>query len=138
VVKAVSPLLAVLIGLMLATGAVFVHTAAPALADNPLTIPQAPLPTPTVPTVPTTTTTADNSSTGRGLSKNEEVLIFGIGAVLIGLIVFVIRRDARSHAPEGASTERGRQRGTVAPLAKRVERNRAKGKAARRQRKRRR
>ncbi len=123
---------------MLASGTVLISAAGPAIADNPLTIPQAPVTTPPLPTTPTTTTTGDNSSAGRGLSKNEEVLIFGIGAVLIGLIVFVIRRDARTHAPEGASTERGRQRGTVTPLSKRVERNRAKGKAARRQRKRRR
>ncbi len=136
--KAASTFLAVLLGLVLAYGGTVVSTVEPALADNPLTIPQAPTPTPTVSTQPTTTTTADSSSAGRGLSTNEEALIFGIGAILIGLIVYAIRRDARSHAPEGPSTERGRQRGTVTPLAKRVERNRAQGKAARRQRKRRR
>jgi len=138
VVKVASPLLAALIGLIFASGLMFASVAAPALADNPLTIPSAPAPTPTAPTTPATTTTADSSSAGRGLSTNEEALIFGIGAVLIGLIVYVIRRDARTHAPEGSSTERARQRGTVAPLGKRVERNRARAKAARRQRKRRR
>jgi hypothetical protein len=132
VVKAASPLVAMLIGLVLWA----VPTAA--LAQNPLGLP--PAPTPTVTTTPpvTTTTTADSSSAGRGLSKNEEALIFVIGLILLGSIVYVIRRDARSHAPKAGSTERSGGRGTVPPLAKRVERNRAKAKAARRQRKRRR
>lgn len=108
-----------------------------ALAQNPLGLPPAPTPTVTTPPV-TTTTTADSSSAGRGLSKNDEALIFVIGLILLGSIVYVIRRDARSHAPKAGSPERGGGRGTVPPLAKRVERNRAKAKAARRQRKRRR
>jgi hypothetical protein len=107
----------------------------PAIAQNPLGLPPAPTPTVTTPPV-TTTSTADSSSAGQGLSKNQEALIFVIGAVLLASIVFVIRRDARTHAPKATTTERGAQRGTVPPLAKRVERNRAKGKAARRQRKR--
>ena len=61
-----------------------------------------------------------------------------IGAVLLGSIVYVIRRDARVNAPRASATAQGAPRATVRPLAKRVERNRAKGKAARRQRKRRR
>jgi len=135
VVKVASLLLAAVIGLILASGLLLASGPPPAFAQNPLTIPSAPTPTPTVPSA-TTATSPDTSSAGRGLSTSQEALIFGIGAVLIGLIVFVIRRDARTHAPAGSSIERGRQRGTVAPLAKRVERNRAKGKAARRQRKR--
>ncbi|HEY5195515.1 MAG TPA: hypothetical protein VIJ51_00650 [Solirubrobacteraceae bacterium] len=127
--KASSPPLAALIGLLLMVAP------APAVAQNPLTIPAAPTPTVTTP-APTTTTSADTSSAGRGLSKNEEALIFGIAIILIGSIVFVIRRDARRHAPTATTSERGAARGTVPPLAKRVERNRAKGKAARRQRKR--
>jgi hypothetical protein len=129
VVKAAPPLLAALIGLVLWT----VPASAP--AQNPLTIPSAP--TPTVAT-PTTTTTADTSSATQGLSKRDEALIFVIGALLIASIVFVIRRDARSHAPRAGASERGGPRATVKPLAKRVERNRAQAKAARRQRKRRR
>jgi hypothetical protein len=130
VVKAASPLVATLIGMTLWIAP------ASALAQNPLALP--PAPTPTVTTAPpvTTATTADSSSAGRGLSKNEEALIFVIGVVLLASIVYVIRRDARAHAPKATTTERGAQRGTVPPLAKRVERNRAKGKAARRQRKR--
>jgi hypothetical protein len=119
-----------LIGLVLWT------VPAPALAQNPLGLPPAPTPTVTTTPVTTTSTTADSSSAGQGLSKNQEALIFVIGAILLASIVFVIRRDARSHAPKATTTERGAQRGTVPPLAKRVERNRAKGKAARRQRKR--
>jgi hypothetical protein len=129
VVKAASPLLAALIGLVLwlAPG--------PAFAQNPLGIPSAPLPTTTT---QTTATTADTSSAGRGLSKGDEALIFAIGLVLLGSIVYVIRRDSRTHAPGATAGEHGTSRGTVPPLAKRVERNRAKSKAARRQRKRRR
>jgi hypothetical protein len=127
VVKAVSPLIAALIGLALWIGP------ATAVAQNPLTIPQAPTPTTAT---PTTTAAGDTSSAGRGLTKNEEALIFGIGVVLLASIVYVIRRDARSHTPSASATDQGGPRGTVRPLAKRVERNRAKGKAARRQRKR--
>jgi hypothetical protein len=131
VVKAASPLVAMLIGMVLWV------VPAPALAQNPLGLPPAPTPTVTAPPV-TTTTATDSSSAGRGLSKNEEALIFVIGLVLLGSIVYVIRRDARSHAPQASAGERSGARGTVPPLAKRVERNRAKAKAARRQRKRRR
>jgi hypothetical protein len=131
VVKAASPLLAALAGVLLIVGA------APAIAQNPLTIPAAPTPTVTTPAA-TTSTTADTSSAGAGLSKDEQALIFGIAVVLIGSIVYVIRRDARSHAPNAGAPDRGGTRGTVAPLDKRVARNRAKAKAARRQRKRRR
>ncbi|HWH10810.1 MAG TPA: hypothetical protein VG165_06750 [Solirubrobacteraceae bacterium] len=127
--KVSSPLLAALTGLLL------LLAPASAVAQNPLTIPQAPTPAPTVPTT-TSATTADTSSAGRGLSKNEEALIFGIAIVLIGSIVYVIRRDARTHAPNASASDRGGGRATVPPLAKRVERNRAKAKAARRQRKR--
>jgi hypothetical protein len=130
VVKAASPLLAGLIGVLL------MLCPAPASAQNPLTIPQAP--TPTTATTVTTVTSADTSSAGRGLSRNEQALIFGIAVVLIGSIVYVIRRDARTHAPDAGGPDRGGSRGTVAPLDKRVARNRAKAKAARRQRKRRR
>jgi hypothetical protein len=130
VVKAFSPLLAVLSGLLLWLAP------SSALAQNPLTIPQAP--TPTTSTTTTAVTSTDTSSAGQGLSKNQEALIFGIAVVLIGSIVYVIRRDARSHAPNAAVSERGGGRATVPPLAKRVERNRAQAKAARRQRKRRR
>jgi hypothetical protein len=130
VVKAASPLLAGLIGLVLWIAP------ASAVAQNPLTIPQTPVTGPTVTATPTTATTGDSSSAGRGLSKGEEALIFGIGVVLLGSIVYVIRRDARIHAPRATASERGAPRATVAPLSKRVERNRAKGKAARRQRKR--
>jgi hypothetical protein len=130
VVKAVSPLVAMLIGLALWV------VPAPAVAQNPLTLPPAPAATTPPITTATTATTADSSSAGQGLSKNQEALIFVVGLVLLSSIVFVIRRDARTHAPKATSTERGAGRGTVPPLAKRVERNRAKGKAARRQRKR--
>jgi hypothetical protein len=128
VVKAAPPLLAALIGLLLWA------LPATALAQNPLTLP--PAPTPTVATTPTTTTTADTSSAGQGLSKDDEALIFVIGAILIASIVYVIRRDARIHAPGATATERDAPRATVKPIAKRVERNRAQAKAARRQRKR--
>ena len=130
-VKAAPPLLAALIGLVLWS------LPATALAQNPLEIPPAPTPAVTTPTT-TTTSTADQSSASRGLSKGEEALIFAIGLVLLGSIVYVIRRDSRVHAPQAAGAERGGGRATVPPLAKRVERNRAKAKAARRQRKRRR
>jgi hypothetical protein len=131
VVKPATPLLAGLIAL-------FLWVVPPvAEAQNPLGIPAAPTPTVATPTT-TTASTADTSSASRGLSKGEEALIFGIGLVLIGSIVFVIRRDARAHAPRATATERGNARATVKPIAKRVERNRAQAKAARRQRKRRR
>jgi hypothetical protein len=131
VVKALPTLLAALVGLVLWA------IPASALAQNPLEIPTVATPAVTTPTT-TTTSSADQSSASRGLSKGEEALIFGIGIVLLGSIVYVIRRDSRAHAPQAAGAERAGGRATVPPLAKRVERNRAKAKAARRQRKRRR
>jgi len=59
----------------------------------------------------------------------------GIGVVAIALfatIIYIIRRDARIHAPRHSTREIDKERGTVAPRTERIKRSRAKAKAARR------
>ncbi|MEA2297642.1 MAG: hypothetical protein QOF77_578 [Solirubrobacteraceae bacterium] len=103
-----------------------------ALAQNPFApLPSQPTQTPTA-TTPTTTTT---TTTGGGLSTTEQIGLFGAGVLLIAGIAYLIRRDAHAHAPARRTAGVG-PRSTVPPRGKRVEKSRAKAKAARRQRKR--
>jgi hypothetical protein len=72
------------------------------------------------------------TTTSSGLST---LAYLGIGVVAIAIfatIIYVIRRDARIHAPRHAVREIDKERGTVAPRTERIKRSRAKAKAARR------
>jgi hypothetical protein len=80
-----------------------------------------------------------------GLSTRQKVLIFGAAALVLGLIAFVIVRDARRAAPvdeRPRGSAAGGERGTTGSAKSARERERqqrvkrAKAKAARRQRKR--
>jgi hypothetical protein len=103
-----------------------------AAAQNPF----APLPTqPTQTPTATAPTTSSPSTSGGGLSSTEQIALFAAGVLLIAGIAFLIRRDAHAQAPVKRPTGTG-PRATIKPRAKRVERSRAKAKAARRQRKR--
>jgi hypothetical protein len=100
-------------------------------------------PTTTVPAVSTTQTattaapvTAPTTTSGSGGITTFDVI--GIAAVALGLfgtIIYVIRRDAHSHAPRRATRDLDRGRATVAPRTERIKRSRARAKAARRARK---
>jgi hypothetical protein len=96
-------------------------------------------------TVTSTTATASTSTaapitipttSSGGLSVLDGLAIGLVALVVFATIIYVIRRDARVHAPRGAAREIDRQRGTVAPRAERVKRSRARAKAARRARRR--
>lgn len=97
------------------------------------------LSTPVV-TSPATTTTASattappvaQTSSSGGLSTLDEAIIAIVAIAVFGAIAYVIRSDAREHAPSHAVRELDRERGTVAPRAERIKRSRAKAKAARR------
>jgi len=87
--------------------------------------------TSTASTAPPVTLTSSTSS-GGGLSTLEEI---GIAVVALGVfaaIAYVIRSDARLHAPSHELRGIDRERGTIAPRAERVKRSRARAKAARR------
>jgi hypothetical protein len=114
---------------------------ASALASSPfggLSTPTTSVPATTVQTATTAapvTVPSTNTGTGGGISTLDFV---GIGVAAIGLfatIIYVIRSDARAHAPRHAGRDIDRERATVAPRAERIKRSRAKAKAARRARK---
>jgi len=100
-------------------------------------------PTTTVPALATTQTattaapvTAPSTSAGSGGISTFDLI--GIGVVAVGLfatIIYVIRRDAHTHAPRHAARDIDRGRATVAPRTERIKRSRARAKAARRARK---
>jgi hypothetical protein len=98
----------------------------------------------TVATTSSTTTTSLTtaapvtlpSSTSSGLSALQEAGIGIVALAVFGTIIYVIRRDARVHAPRHAAREIDRERGTAAPRTERIKRSRAKAKAARRARRR--
>ena len=81
-------------------------------------------------TLPTTTTSSG------GLTTLDYVLIAFVVVILFVTIVYFVRRDAHLNAPRHAARDLDRGRGTVAPQAERVKRNRARAKAARRARRR--
>jgi hypothetical protein len=76
------------------------------------------------------------STTSGGLSALQEFGIAVVALAVFATIIFVIRRDARVHAPRHAPREIDRERGTAAPRTERIKRSRAKAKAARRARRR--
>jgi hypothetical protein len=76
------------------------------------------------------------SSSSGGLSALQEAGIGIVALAVFGTIIYVIRRDARVHAPRHAAREIDRERGTAAPRTERIKRSRAKAKAARRARRR--
>jgi hypothetical protein len=103
-----------------------------AWAQDPFApLPSQPTSTPTV----ATPTTSSTTTSGGGLSSTEQIGLFAAALLLIGGIAFLIRRDAGAHAPAGKVAGSG-PRATIQPRGKRVEKSRAKAKAARRQRKR--
>jgi hypothetical protein len=71
------------------------------------------------------------TTTGGGLSALDDLGIVLAAIVVFATIIYVIRRDAHSHAPRHAMREIDRERGTVAPRTERIKRSRAKAKAAR-------
>jgi len=72
------------------------------------------------------------TTTSSGLSTLAYVGIGVVAIAIFGTIIYVIRRDARIHAPRHAAREIDKERGTVAPRTERIKRSRAKAKAARR------
>jgi hypothetical protein len=76
------------------------------------------------------------STTSGGLSALQEIAIGIVALAVFATIIYVIRRDARVHAPRHAPREIDRERGTAAPRTERIKRSRAKAKAARRARRR--
>jgi hypothetical protein len=101
------------------------------------------LSTPTT-SVPATTTqtattaapvTVPSTTTSGGLSTLDVVGIAVVAFGVFATIIYVIRSDARAHAPRHATRDIDRERATVAPRADRIKRSRAKAKAARRARK---
>ena len=91
-----------------------------------------PLP-PSQPEPTETAAPSGNADEDDGLSRRSEILIFVGGIAFIGLIGWLIVRDARSKAPV---LPRGPERTAATHSPKRQARNRAKAKAARAQRKR--
>jgi hypothetical protein len=76
-------------------------------------------------TIPTT-------STSSGLSTLDYALIAAAVVILFATLTYLIRRDARTHAPRHAMRDIYRGRGTVTPQTERVKRARARAKRARR------
>jgi hypothetical protein len=112
--------------------AILVLSPGVARAQSPLgPLPSQPTSTPTI----ATPTTSTPTTPGGGLSTTEQIGLFAAALLLIGGIAFLIRRDAGAHAPAGKVAGSG-PRATIQPRGKRVEKSRAKAKAARRQRKR--
>jgi uncharacterized protein HemX len=96
----------------------------------PLTEPPPPPPAP------------NNFDDDGGISLRQKVLIFGVAALVLGVIAFVIVRDARRAAPTDErprAAAEGTQKGTAKATREREREQRAKrakAKAARQQRKR--
>jgi hypothetical protein len=121
----------------LALALVIVAGAASASAGTPFTGLTGSTSSTTVTTTTTSQTTAapvtiQTTTTGGGLSTLDDLGIGLVALALFATIVYVIRRDAHSHAPRNALREIDRERGTVAPRTERIKRQRAKAKAARR------
>lgn len=110
--------------------AALVLSLAPAGAARAQIGPLPPVPPPAPPPAPTI------QSKDEGLSTTQQLLIVAAAAALIGVIAWVIVRDARRSAP----AERPRDPDAAEPSAREVERakrqRRDKAKAARQQRKR--
>jgi hypothetical protein len=90
-----------------------------------------PNPATTEPLPAATATASTSTSSGGGLSGTDEIALFLAGALLFVGIALVIRHDARSHTPDGPIRELDTPRGTATPPQLRVQRQRAKAKAAR-------
>ncbi len=111
-----------------------------ALADTPLTGVPTTTTTSTAQTLTTATVTtatatpvATATTGGGGLNTIETVGIGVAVLALFGSIAYVIRSDARAHAPtRGSTIDIDRERATVRPRAERIKRSRARARAARR------
>ena len=97
-------------------------------------------PLPPAPTPPTPAPTAPTTPADEGLSTLQQLLIFGGAGALIGVIAWIILRDARRAAPRAqrSQSDPGKPAGKQSARERERERRRRRGKAraAKQQRKR--